>query len=361
MHDNHCVPAGKPQGRTLALAFSALVLSGACAGAASSKGTAFAVASDGTLVTNEHVVAGCLRVMAHLGVQAFPGMVTATDHANDLAIVKLRVPTQLFATLRGGPNVRLGEQVVTYGFPLVGALTTEGNLTMGNVSGLRGLRDDAARIQISVPVQPGNSGGPLVDMSANVVGVVASKLDAMRVMNAIGDLPQNVNFAIALDPLRRFLQSNRVRVTEDESAAELRPADIGDRLRGFTYLIDCQSSPVGPVAQTLPPAQPAPALTAGNAGAGDDAAPATPAQKECMNELVATKQLLLVTQSGVRATLQSPPPDRCRAIQQYYTAMMTARDVFSRCDTSGQRGQHTATLDTSIDKFKRSIPSDCQQ
>jgi tetratricopeptide (TPR) repeat protein len=118
-------------------------------------------------------------------------------------------------------------------------LTIEGNLTIGNVSALRGLRDDPKYIRITTPVQPGNSGGPLLDSSGNVIGVVAAKLDAIRVMRAIGDVPQNVNFAVELATLRRFLSTHGVRATLAPSTDDLRPADIGERAKRFTYLIEC--------------------------------------------------------------------------------------------------------------------------
>ena len=146
------------------------------------------------------------------------------------------------AILRQSPPLRAGQQAIAYGFPLSGALASEGNLTIGNVSALRGLGDDPNYIQITTPVQPGNSGGPLLDSSGNVIGVVAAKLDALKIMRAIGDVPQNVNFAIELGILKRFLQKHGVRTKEALSRDELSPADIGDRAKFFTYLIECETT-----------------------------------------------------------------------------------------------------------------------
>src|SRR5262249_3283700 len=140
--------------------------------------------------------------------------------------------------------LRAGEQAISYGFPLTGALSTKGNLTVGYVSALRGLGDDPRSIQITTPVQPGNSGGPLLDSSGNVIGVVSAKLDALRVMRATGDVPQNINFAIDLATLKRFLAANSVRVTPAPSTGDLRPADIGERAKLFTYLIECEAESI---------------------------------------------------------------------------------------------------------------------
>jgi serine protease Do len=122
------------------------------------------------------------------------GRIMAHDAANDLALIKIEMHPTVFASLRSG--VRLGEGVAAFGFPLSGLLATSGNFTLGNVTAVAGLEDDTRILQISAPVQPGNSGGPLLDYSGNVVGVVEGKLNAITVFTVTDDLAQNVNFAI---------------------------------------------------------------------------------------------------------------------------------------------------------------------
>ena len=102
-------------------------------------------------------------------------------------------------------SVKLGEDAIAFGFPLTGALSSDGNLTVGNISSLSGWQNDRTKFQISAPVQPGNSGGPLVDRSGRVIGVVVAKLNAIEVAKVTGDIPQNVNFAIKSDVLIGFL------------------------------------------------------------------------------------------------------------------------------------------------------------
>jgi len=192
------------------------------------------------------------------GDRSYLATVLASDKNIDLALVRMPPqvkPTEI-ATLRQSPPLRAGEQAISYGFPLTGALSTEGNLTVGYVSALRGLGDDPRSIQITTPVQPGNSGGPLLDRSGNVIGVVSAKLDALRVMRATGDVPQNINFAIDLATLKRFLAANSVRVTPAPSTGDLRPADIGERAKLFTYLIECEAESIAHL--TTPPPLSAP-------------------------------------------------------------------------------------------------------
>jgi hypothetical protein len=94
------------------------------------------------------------------------------------------------------------------GYPLSGLLATTANLSVGNVSALAGLDDDSRYVQISAPVQPGNSGGPLLDASGHLLGIVTAKLNAIRVARFTGDIPQNVNFALKVEVVRTFLDGS---------------------------------------------------------------------------------------------------------------------------------------------------------
>jgi len=129
--------------------------------------------------------------------------------------------------------------VVAVGFPLHGLLASSANVATGTVSALAGIGDDIRYLQISAPVQPGNSGGPLLDMSGNVVGVVVAKLDALRVAEATGDIPQNVNFAIKDAVARSFLEAKGVEYETAASERELGAAEVGARAAAFMVLVEC--------------------------------------------------------------------------------------------------------------------------
>jgi S1-C subfamily serine protease len=205
-----------------------------------STGTGFVVAS-GRALTNQHVIEGCrggvqIRTAGGRDVGA---RVVASDRARDLAL--LEVPTEVGPPLpfrREGSNVRRGEGVVTYGFPLSGILSSGPTLTTGEVSALAGLGDDARQFQISAPVQPGNSGGPLLDMSGNVVGVIVSKLNAQRVAQRTGDIPQNVNFAVKGTEAVDFLRRNGVSPRFGETATRTAP-EVGDIAHPSTLFLRC--------------------------------------------------------------------------------------------------------------------------
>jgi S1-C subfamily serine protease len=136
--------------------------------------------------------------------------------------------------------VHSGDSVVAIGFPFHGMLTSDFTVTTGIVSSLGGLRNDTRFLQISAAVQPGNSGGPLLDSEGQLVGIVSGKLDTLRIVRATGDIPENINFAIKTGMLRDFLDNSAISYqTTTESKGELKTSDIAQNARKFTLLISC--------------------------------------------------------------------------------------------------------------------------
>ncbi|MBX9646522.1 MAG: serine protease [Xanthobacteraceae bacterium] len=217
-----------------------LVSSGieAQSGPPNSYGTAFAVTKDGDLVTNAHVVAGCTAVTARLGATEFQGNVVVRDDNDDLALVHLSNQSTHFAFLRKRPEVRVGDTAITFGFPLPNALSHDGNLTVGYVSSLAGVSDNPTYFQVSTPIQPGSSGGSLLDSGGNVIGVVAKRMNPEKFPSK-GDTAQLVNFAVSLKVLRTFLDRNKIALTERDSSKGLSVADVGDEARLFSYSVRC--------------------------------------------------------------------------------------------------------------------------
>ena len=120
-----------------------------------------------------------------------------------------------------------------------GLLASGVNVTIGTVSALAGLGDDARYLQITAPVQVGNSGGPLLDVSGNLVRVVVAKLDALKVAKAVGDVPQNVNFAINASVARTFLDAHGVEYQTATSLTTLETPAIAELSRAFTVAVEC--------------------------------------------------------------------------------------------------------------------------
>jgi TPR repeat protein len=169
-------------------------------------GTGFFITADGWLVTNAHVVEGGLMVKVVTASGMHPGKIVCQDTSNDLALIKVE---GTFDALPVGPSraVKLGQTVATVGFPNTSMQGFSPKLAKGEISSIAGVNDDPRQFQISVPVQPGNSGGPLVDTSGNVVGIVVGKLNAGAALAVTGALPENVNYAIKSGFLLSFLEA----------------------------------------------------------------------------------------------------------------------------------------------------------
>ncbi len=205
----------------------------------SSAGTGFRVSVVGHILTNHHVVDECKAVSSKQAGVNHSLRVIGSDPQNDLALLQQTGSSETIAAFRAGKYVRPGDGVVAIGFPLRGILASEAQITTGNVSAMAGVQDDQRFLQMTAPVQPGNSGGPLLDQSGNVVGVVASKLDAGMILDTMGDIPQNVNFAIKASIARKFLDSYDVNYLETHSDADMKNADVGDKGRQFTFVVEC--------------------------------------------------------------------------------------------------------------------------
>jgi S1-C subfamily serine protease len=213
------------------------------ASARTSTGTGFFVSRQGHVMTNEHVVRGCtnLRVVQLSG-GTLPARTVAADAANDLAVIKVEGTSPDVASFRVG-GVRQGETVVAYGFPLSGMVTSGGTFTTGTVSALAGLGDDTRYFQLSVPLQPGNSGGPVLDGTGAIAGVATSTISPRAVARQTGGaVPQNVNFALKADVARTFLDAQGVRPETAGGGRDLSTPDLAQRARTFTVRVECTGS-----------------------------------------------------------------------------------------------------------------------
>jgi len=201
-------------------------------------GTGFYVARDGALITNNHVVARCSQMRISDGAQGIPVKVVAVDPGRDLALLRAPRPADTIAVFRSD-KIGLGENVVVVGFPLSGLLSSSPIVTSGIVSALAGMRDNARELQISAPIQPGNSGGPLFDSTGRIAGVVVATLDTVRLARAIGVVPENLNFAIKAGEAQQFLAANGVVVATADRGQDLSTAAIAERATKMTVRLEC--------------------------------------------------------------------------------------------------------------------------
>jgi S1-C subfamily serine protease len=178
-------------------------------------GTGFHVNAS-TLVTASHVVEACARITLEDGT---PLGLIARDALLDLAVLTSPRPSPVWLRIDPEAAPRLGQTAHALGYPYRGLI--EGGLTVtnGNVSSLGDPSNPRRRIMLSAPVQPGNSGGPLLSSAGDVLGVVVARLDDMAILDATGTIPQNMNFATPSDRLLDFLEDNRVSLADGTAPA----------------------------------------------------------------------------------------------------------------------------------------------
>lgn len=198
-------------------------------------GSGFVITHDGLILTNSHVVRDCTQVRLRDNRRV---IVRMQDPRNDLALLKIDDYFRDVAVFRKEP-LQTGEDIVVAGFPLQQSLSSNLNVTKGIVSSLAGMGDDITQFQISAPVQPGNSGGPVFDTSGRVVGVVVATATAVRQLVTSGTVPQNVNFAIRASIAQALLATREIEFKSETMGAPLPTKDIAAKAKKITLYLSC--------------------------------------------------------------------------------------------------------------------------
>jgi S1-C subfamily serine protease len=200
------------------------------------------VVSANRVLTASHVIDRCTAIEAVFEGKRYPAQLLAQDTKNDLGVLQVQtMPATRTAIVRH--KAVIGETIMAAGYPLSGILSSDLTVTTGNVNSLAGLADNQNQLQISAQVSPGNSGGGLIDKSGNLVGLVVSKLDVLRLAAITGDMAQNVNFAVKPEVIKSFLDTNNIRVSAIDSGSRLEPEVLAQRAREFTVKLECKSKP----------------------------------------------------------------------------------------------------------------------
>lgn len=207
-------------------------------------GTGFFVNAKGNIVTNYHVVRGAkqIGILRH-DRTVTPARIIATDVANDLAILATDIQDVPYLPLMRSEGVKRGERVFTLGYPNIGLQGRSIKFTDGSISAVSGIQDQPNKFQISVPVQPGNSGGPLIDIDGNVVGIVVAKLNAEAALKTAGSLPENINYAVKSNYLVELLNSSKIEFVFGQPgvAAPRNTSDVAASSEKAVVLIGVQS------------------------------------------------------------------------------------------------------------------------
>ena len=179
-------------------------------------GSGFFVSSQGHIASNAHVIGFCREVKVYEeGKEIFLDII-ATDMVNDIGLAKGKFKNTRYLNIKVS-GAELGEDIVAFGYPLVDKLSDSVKLTKGIVSALSGPYNNIALIQIDAALQPGNSGGPVLNMSGQVVGIASSGLSKFKMAKEQQILPENVNFAVAAPTIATFLRANKINVSPGSS------------------------------------------------------------------------------------------------------------------------------------------------
>lgn len=169
-----------------------------------SSGTGFFIDKNGYIVTNFHVIEKAKEIQITSNNKNYKAEIIISDEQNDLAILKIKdksfVPLQNLNYNFKSETSDVGTSVIALGFPLTTLLGEEIKVTNGIISSKSGMKGDITNYQISVPIQPGNSGGPLFDNDGNLIGITSSGINRKL------DLTENVNYAIKSKYLKILIE-----------------------------------------------------------------------------------------------------------------------------------------------------------
>ena len=172
-------------------------------------GTGFYVSDTGHIITNHHVIEGCEDMKVHSKGNVLETTKISEDRRNDLALLKTsKSPKHSLALSMESPFPL--QEIIVAGYPFGEKVSSTLKFTQGIVSSIAGLGNDYSQIQIDAAIQPGNSGGPILDEYGNVVAVAVAKLSLKKILKDFGVVPENTNFGVKASAVRNLMEGNGI-------------------------------------------------------------------------------------------------------------------------------------------------------
>ena len=176
-------------------------------------GSGFIIDKTGLIVTNYHIIKGMKNIEIYIPSRdiQYKAEILIKDINNDIVILKIndhkfvKEFINIPFSMGSSSVIKEGQDIFTIGFPMKDVLGKSAKLSTGIISSLYGFLDNPTLVQISNPIQPGNSGSPLFNSNGEVVGIVVSSLSASYFYENEDIIPQNVNFAIKVDYLKNII------------------------------------------------------------------------------------------------------------------------------------------------------------
>jgi len=208
-------------------------------------GTGFLFSSSNYVITSYHVIHGAKSIRVRLlNGEKIDATVALKDTNDDIAILKLSQPPtsrQNIITLGDSSLVKTGDRVFTYGFPLVDLLgDAEPRYSEGFINSLSGISNDPRLFHVSIPIQPGNSGGPVFNEQGELIGIATSSIDSDQTKKVFGAVPQNVNFVIKSSYIKSMLINLPDAFIRDKGIVVVPAEELGfkERVKNDIVLIE---------------------------------------------------------------------------------------------------------------------------
>ena len=173
-----------------------------------SSGSGFFINSEGFVLTSNHVIEICKKINTKIEGITYLATEISRDKFNDLALLKIDIQGNEFIKLSSN-NVNVGEPITVAGFPLVDMLGGDVKVNFGNINSVNP-SNNFSKIQIDAAVQPGNSGGPIVNQYGELIGVIEAMANDQIIFDKTGQFPENINFGIKINAIKDFIAGNRV-------------------------------------------------------------------------------------------------------------------------------------------------------
>lgn len=202
------------------------------------RGSGFFVSPNGHIVTADHVVETCTRITAQVpGATAREVQKIASDHGLDIAVLKYPGRAPNFARFAPETGFHSGERVISFGFPLIGTLSSGGTLSVGHIASDRGVGDNPDQFQITAGLLFGASGAPVLDSAGRVIGVAISRLMAMSHGQHKG--VEGANFAVRGSRVQGVMFAAGVVPAFQARGRDLQVADLASAARSFAVQVTC--------------------------------------------------------------------------------------------------------------------------
>ena len=200
-------------------------------------GSGFAVTSDGYVITNYHVIKGCTDVYIHDKGESILSTIVTFDPNNDIALLKGNFKPKDFYPL-SRESTKLLTEVYVAGHPFGRDISTSVKVTRGIVSSLTGVANNFSNLQIDASLQPGNSGGPIMNDKGNVIGVAVAKLDLDTIVEDYGVVPENVNFGIKSNVVINIMESENIKLPKP-NINSMPMSELSEMITDGTYYLSC--------------------------------------------------------------------------------------------------------------------------